>query len=1189
MSKANKKKEESTKKGWKKLPKPLRITLKSIIWITASIVTLCVLMLCLVVWVLTPQRLTPIVEDIANDMLTDASVSIGKTELTVWETFPFASIEIDSLQIQSSALQKYDSIPDYADSLLFARKLRAEINLAKIAKMDFDIKDITIVEPKINVVSLNDSVSNILIFPPSESDTTKSGMIMPEVILRKLNIAENKGIRYTDLKSNISVTLNSDTLQLSYCEKDKSYDMNFSGNVFANMPDYGISQPIPYLFKGNIKWNSLNPYLCVLKDFNAEVAKIPVKINTECSFGNNPRVKYLGMKIGPVKYEELASQIPEQYLNGIKDLRSDLQMQIYAKLDKPFRIGIDQQPSFHATILIPESFVQPGKNPNYRIDKMNLAAQIAYNGDKPNKTTVTLKNLLLDGFGIKISGSGSATNILSDPRISGKINGGINFAKVLKLIPKELPMSISGNMDMATTFKFALSNLNVKTFHKVQVNGEVNFNDIAYIVPQKETMAYLSNAKIKFGTDAKFLNPQNEIRNMLMASVSVDSLTTAMPGLKMTLCGASAGAGSVGNTADLIDSTKITPIGAKIKLRKLNFLSTADSVRLRLRNMESNGSIRRGSEPKSKPRFDFDINVGRIRFTDKTTSLNLREGTIKLSAHERKRKGYARFKQYIDSMCGIHPELSRDSVIAMIRASRKHKQIEYAKDEYIDLGVDNKLKKLLWNWDFEGLLHAKRGAMFTPYFPLRNVLKNVDMQFNLDTFNIQNITYRAGKSDMSIKGQVRNIRSTLLGGKRRALTLDMDISSDTLDANQLIATMYKGQAFSNDSLAKAAFNIAAIDDSDEAKMQDAVTSTQADSVAKKAIIIPKNIAVDLKIRNKNAKYAELNISDLRSDLMINKGVLSLRNLSGKAYDGMLRLDLVYASADKKDIGAGLFLELDDIQVGRFLNLMPGLDTIMPMLKGVDGVINAKLAASTKIDSLMNIITPTTNAALHIDGKDLVLLDSETFRKISKILLFKNKKKNMVDSISVEVAAYDSRIDVYPFILSMDRYKFGLTGHNDFNMNYKYHVSILKSPLPFKFGVNISGNMDDMKIRLGKAKLKEKEVARTTLITDSSKVNLFRQMNQMFRKGAEAALRSSDIGLYNEQEKRRLRGKRTDIEEEGLSSQDSINLINEGVIEQPDSISTTVEKTDKKGIFSKRKNKKKDNNRTKSEAIKPDEQ
>lgn len=1184
-----KKQDKTTKKGWKRLPKPLRITIKTLMWLTAGIATISILLLCLVVWILTPQRLTPIVEDIANEMLTDASVKIGKTELTVWETFPFASVEIDSLQIQSSALQKYDNIPNYADSLLFAKKLRAEINLAKIAKMDFDIKDITIIEPKINVVSVNDSISNALIFPPSESDTAKSDMIMPEVILRKLMLTENKGIRYTDLKNKMSVTLNSDTLLMTYREKDKSYDLNFSGNVFAEMPNIGISQPIPYLFKGNIKWNSLNPYLCVLKDFNAEVARIPVKINTECSFGDIPRVKYLGLRIGPVKYEELATQIPEQYLNGIKDLRSDLQMQIYAKLDKPFRIGIDQQPSFHATLLIPESFVQPGKDPKYRIDKMNLAAQIAYNGDKPNKTTITLKNLLLDGFGIKISGSGSATNILTDPKIKGKVNGGINFARVLKLIPKELPMSLSGNMEMATTFKFAISDLNVKTFHKVQLNGEVNFNNLAYDMPQKETMAYISNAKIKFGTDAKFLNQQNEMKDLLMASVSVDSLSTEIPGLKMTLCGASAGAGSVGKSSDLLDSTKITPIGAQIKLRKLNFLSTADSTSLRLRKLETNGSIRRGSEPKSKPRFDFDINVGRIRFTDKTTSLNLREGAIKLSAHERKRKGSARFKQYIDSICMLHPELSRDSVISMLRASQRHMASKYSEDEYIDLGVDNKLKKMLWNWDFEGSLHAKRGAMFTPYFPLRNVLKNVDMQFNLDTFNIQNITYRAGKSDMSIKGQVRNIRSTLLGGKRRALTLDMNITSDTLDANQLISTMYLGQAFSNDSLAKANFNIALIDDNNEAKMQEAVASTQTDSVEKKAIMIPKNIAVDVKIRNKCAKYADLDISNLRSDLMINKGVLSLRNLSGKAYDGMLRLDLVYASADKKDIGAGLFLELDDIQVGRFLNLMPGLDTIMPMLKGVDGVINAKLAASTKIDSLMNIITPTTNAALHIDGKDLVLLDSETFRKISKILLFKNKKKNMVDSISVEVAAYDSRIDVYPFILSMDRYKFGLTGHNDFNMNYKYHVSILKSPLPFKFGVNISGNMDDMKIRLGKAKLKEKEVARTTLITDSSKVNLFKQMNQMFRKGAEAALKSSDIGLYNEQEKKKLRGQRTSIDDDKLSKQDSINLINEGVIEQPDSISTTVNKKERKGFSQKKKDKKKDNNRTKAEAIKPDEQ
>ena len=41
-----------------------------------------------------------------------------------------------------------------------------------------------------------------------------------------------------------------------------------------------------------------------------------------------------------------------------------------------------------------------------------------------------------------------------------------------------------------------------------------------------------------------------------------------------------------------------------------------------------------------------------------------------------------------------------------------------------------------------------------------------------------------------------------------------------------------------------------------------------------------------------------------------------------------------------------------------------------------------------------------------------------------------------------------------------------------DMNFKYHISILKSPLPFKAGVNISGNLDKMKIRVGKAKYKD---------------------------------------------------------------------------------------------------------------------
>lgn len=247
-----------------------------------------------------------------------------------------------------------------------------------------------------------------------------------------------------------------------------------------------------------------------------------------------------------------------------------------------------------------------------------------------------------------------------------------------------------------------------------------------------------------------------------------------------------------------------------------------------------------------------------------------------------------------------------------------------------------------------------------------------------------------------------------------------------------------------------------------------------------------------------------------------------------------------------------------------------------MMKGIDGVINARLAATTKIDTLMNVILPTTSAALNISGKDLVLLDTETFRQVSKMLRFKNRNRNVIDSLSVEATALNSQLDVYPFILRMDRYKLAVVGWNDFDTNYKYHISVLDSPLPFKFGINLSGNIlrDNMKFRLGKAKLKENEVAQTSSITETTKKNLFRQMDEIFRRGAEAGLREErhhHNGPVPDTNNHR-RGFDAITEDDRLTAADSLQLIANGLIEAPDTTAVAQpSKTDKKTKDKKARN------------------
>jgi hypothetical protein len=118
-----------------------------------------------------------------------------------------------------------------------------------------------------------------------------------------------------------------------------------------------------------------------------------------------------------------------------------------------------------------------------------------------------------------------------------------------------------------------------------------------------------------------------------------------------------------------------------------------------------------------------------------------------------------------------------------------------------------------------------------------------------------------------------------------------------------------------------------------------------------------------------------------------------------------------------------------------------------------------------------MIAPSIDAIARIEGYNMVIFDSEAFRSLSKKLMFKNKEKNMIDKISVEILIQNKVIEVLPAEITIDRYKFAVGGKNKLDMTYDYQISILKSPLPFKAGVDIVGDADDFDIKLTKAKYK----------------------------------------------------------------------------------------------------------------------
>jgi hypothetical protein len=345
---------------------------------------------------------------------------------------------------------------------------------------------------------------------------------------------------------------------------------------------------------------------------------------------------------------------------------------------------------------------------------------------------------------------------------------------------------------------------------------------------------------------------------------------------------------------------------------------------------------------------------------------------------------------------------------------------------------------------------------------------------------------------------------------------------------------------------------------DEDSMQMVIDQLQ-DTSQMAALLLPTNIDATIRLRAHNIIYADMLMKRMRGIIMMRDGALNMHKLTASADIGTIGLSALYTAPSKKDLKFGFGLEVKDLDLNKVINMVPAIDTIMPMLKSFEGIIDADIAATTDIDTAMNFVLPTLSAAIKLHGDSLVLLDADTFKFLSKWLMFKNKKRNMIDNMTVEMLVENSVLELFPFMFDIDRYRLGVMGSNDMALNYNYHVSVLKSPLPFKFGLNVSGNIDDMKIRVGKAKFKDKMVSERVAIVDTTRINLLNQIENVFRRGVDVA----KLGKLEVDRSKITSSEAIDAKSDTISHADSLMLIKEGYLPAPVEVPSELNSDKKK--------------------------
>lgn len=374
---------------------------------------------------------------------------------------------------------------------------------------------------------------------------------------------------------------------------------------------------------------------------------------------------------------------------------------------------------------------------------------------------------------------------------------------------------------------------------------------------------------------------------------------------------------------------------------------------------------------------------------------------------------------------------------------------------------DSTKTEILNQWNPQVKMTLKDGQVDMLASPI--CLKTLDFDFSLGRFNINECRAEIDDSDIQLWGDIYNIGEFMDG--TGLLTGELSLESDHMNLNRLMALTG--------------------DEESQEVAEEAVQEIEEgqDTISTGPIMIPKGIDLTLYTNLSKVDFNDHTFNNVGGDISIKDGVMILQELGFSSKAAEMQLTAIYRTPNVQDRFMELDFHLLDIEIDELIDIVPSVDSIMPMLKALSGKAQFHFAAQTYLEPdyvtygplYPQMFTLMSNAV--IEGANLQVLDCEMFDEIKRKLLMSKDAKPVIDSLDVEIQVLDGKVDVYPTRIKMDRYEAILSGrHNiDAGLSCNYNISLVKCPLPIRLGVTISGPLEDIAnfpvrhIKVGRAK------------------------------------------------------------------------------------------------------------------------
>lgn len=1025
------------------MTRPVRILLRVLLGVVIGLGAVAGIITLVVNLVLTSDRLVPLIKGVCESYL-EAEVDVEEAEGTFFSTFPHLGARVRNGVIVTHAFHKritaegdtivqvIDSLRSRKDTLLRFDELVVGLDIPKLLMAQVALDYVKLDHPR--ALLMTDSLlrSSWDVMKTAEPDTVPEDTTSSSfaINLRHLRI-NNARVAYFDWPGQLGFF--SDSLHLK-ADGDLSLEgLDADIELSRVRSSLGMSQTryfrhLPLGFEGHVKFNTDSTRYEV-DEGKIEVGPAQLLMDgwmATDTAGMDMDVRY---RLASNDVEQLFALIPKEVVSapiGIKGGSLGFEGTLKGRLAK------GRIPVVNGCLKIDQVRAQYNGRPD-EIEDATLDFDMYLDQDARDSSFVNLEILHFKGGDNELTASVRAEKILNKDasHIFASAQGHIDLQKIQRVIPFD-NAEMGGQFNIDINGDIPIRYIVEHNYGHAEVEGHIEIDSLWIKSPSKH-FDLGANAALKMLKGESAAEEQSAKRAERLAAGKTVRANSGTRDLSITCDISQAHLKQPGLTLFVKDGriranseqpkagSKIVPLSASVKLARAFFKQ--DSLAFFAKNAKVRGKL----------------------FTE-TDSARRPDITAHLS---------------IDTLfCGIEGTKGRVRQID-VRAALAPKA------------------DTLWTKS-GSLSYAAIGAR-APIFRLPLISTDTEVAFQDEHVEVRKCFVRTGSTSMNASATVDNFWASLKNHK--PIVFDIKAQCDTVNINEIMAALISVEESHNNAQDDGNNEQGSLQGGPTPELASAADTTMAeigyetieapDSLgAMRMVLVPKNVRLNLALKAGTLVFDKLRLNNIGTKICTTDGAVHMTGLFFKMGEMSALTTLAYKAWPRtQKARVDVFSYIQKINIGDLVNIL-GLDTVMPALKPMQGKLDCYLGAEAELDSAMTPNLNTARASLHLGGEKLVVMDNASFAKIAKMLMFKNKERNVIDTLSVNVLLDSGRVQVLPTALSMDRYRLALAGNQDLAMNMSYHVSILKSPLPFKAGVTIKGTPEDFDIDITTAKLKK---------------------------------------------------------------------------------------------------------------------